>query len=577
MALLTYVGSSRIYFVDFFILSCHQPLPGNGLASFMNDGRDVKKNNAKLHIGYDNVTGVPSLYVSALRHIFPGEEIFISYGNGYWKSFENEALLLAEEERKRAKSQLRMEVAPASSSIPVMTVPFIKSPTAPSTSDNAQHTIPFMRNSFGLSLPVPLHRSISARSAESVPIQPIIALDASADSGTGPSSTDSPAVNMSPAVATADNISQPSNQIPSENTNAPPVPAPKPLCSLSIPAKPLEFTIGEASSPTYVNTAIVDAFIDSRLRVWSPSLQCFVSADQPLPGFTRAVAAWRSYVRYLLRMYFEFDSNTAANELIQKHNAFIVDHAQCPIDETDLIQWRLRSKHSAFEWAASRGHVIRGQWQVNRPGLKPAVFTGLETPSDAIVDSSVTLASTNPTSSILALSNANNADRLLWLSLSGAMHRAVYSLGTESLSLQSIPKSASAASPLLMEFWTASGCFQAFQNSEAKHSSFLCEWDPICDHCARVHVSDFQWIVESSRFDAASEDRAAGADMGVCPSWSADQIVEVSDEEDDEACTRGKRGKPGKLAQKLVHIRMETANQALSLGLSLIMSIFLSS
>lgn len=58
------------------------PLPGNGIASFMNDARDSKRNNSKLQLWCDSATGQISLFVMALRPLYPGEEVFISYGNG---------------------------------------------------------------------------------------------------------------------------------------------------------------------------------------------------------------------------------------------------------------------------------------------------------------------------------------------------------------------------------------------------------------------------------------------------------------------------------------------------------------
>lgn len=57
------------------------PEPNVGGGSFINDGSENKKNNARWHI----LGLAEHVYVKALRTIAPGEEIFCSYGRTYWK------------------------------------------------------------------------------------------------------------------------------------------------------------------------------------------------------------------------------------------------------------------------------------------------------------------------------------------------------------------------------------------------------------------------------------------------------------------------------------------------------------
>lgn len=66
---------------------------GKGGASFINDIRDTTRYNAKLCnttklINGVNRSGLPAIersFARATTDIPPGQEIFVNYGNGYWK------------------------------------------------------------------------------------------------------------------------------------------------------------------------------------------------------------------------------------------------------------------------------------------------------------------------------------------------------------------------------------------------------------------------------------------------------------------------------------------------------------
>jgi hypothetical protein len=62
------------------------PQEGIGGASFINDARDRKKNNAKFVVRDEVENG--GIFLKSKRDIQPGEELFVSYGKNYWKKEE---------------------------------------------------------------------------------------------------------------------------------------------------------------------------------------------------------------------------------------------------------------------------------------------------------------------------------------------------------------------------------------------------------------------------------------------------------------------------------------------------------
>jgi hypothetical protein len=59
---------------------------GRGGGSFANDGRNEFNANVKFVSKDDSLTAVRTIYLQALRPIPKGEEIFVSYGKGYWNN-----------------------------------------------------------------------------------------------------------------------------------------------------------------------------------------------------------------------------------------------------------------------------------------------------------------------------------------------------------------------------------------------------------------------------------------------------------------------------------------------------------
>jgi len=74
---------------DFFLDGNRWPCTGEGAAQMANDGRDLFENNAKFVIKYDIAAGGDRCFLKALRDIEVGEEIFVSYGNWFWKDLED--------------------------------------------------------------------------------------------------------------------------------------------------------------------------------------------------------------------------------------------------------------------------------------------------------------------------------------------------------------------------------------------------------------------------------------------------------------------------------------------------------
>jgi hypothetical protein len=61
------------------------PLVGQGIAQFTNDGTDARGgNNTKFAFKDDNTRCQTRVFLQAVRAIGANEEIFVSYGNGYW-------------------------------------------------------------------------------------------------------------------------------------------------------------------------------------------------------------------------------------------------------------------------------------------------------------------------------------------------------------------------------------------------------------------------------------------------------------------------------------------------------------
>jgi len=63
-----------------------RPLKGRGWASFANDARDAKRNNARFDTVYASRSAtLPNILLRAKRDIKAGEEVLASYGRGYWR------------------------------------------------------------------------------------------------------------------------------------------------------------------------------------------------------------------------------------------------------------------------------------------------------------------------------------------------------------------------------------------------------------------------------------------------------------------------------------------------------------
>jgi len=73
---------SQFYCID----GLKKPLVGRGGGSFCNDSRGSGfANNATFKKKYDSGGIRDQVFIVAKRDIEPGEEIFVSYGTGYWK------------------------------------------------------------------------------------------------------------------------------------------------------------------------------------------------------------------------------------------------------------------------------------------------------------------------------------------------------------------------------------------------------------------------------------------------------------------------------------------------------------
>ena len=64
---------------------CWSTCVGKGGASFANDGTSSKLNNCTYYKFYDNTRATYRVFLKATRDIAIGEELFVCYGNGYWK------------------------------------------------------------------------------------------------------------------------------------------------------------------------------------------------------------------------------------------------------------------------------------------------------------------------------------------------------------------------------------------------------------------------------------------------------------------------------------------------------------
>lgn len=75
--------SGGVWMVD----GLHADRPGMGGASMANDARDKRLNNAELVLGYEDSRNpvMMFVYLRAIRDIGVDEEIFVSYGKGYWQ------------------------------------------------------------------------------------------------------------------------------------------------------------------------------------------------------------------------------------------------------------------------------------------------------------------------------------------------------------------------------------------------------------------------------------------------------------------------------------------------------------
>jgi len=71
---------------DLFLDGNRWPKLGQGAAQMANDAKDSKKNNSKFVVKFDSSVGREVCFLKALRDIEAGEEIFVSYGKGYWNT-----------------------------------------------------------------------------------------------------------------------------------------------------------------------------------------------------------------------------------------------------------------------------------------------------------------------------------------------------------------------------------------------------------------------------------------------------------------------------------------------------------
>lgn len=65
-------------------------LVGKGGGSFANDATIQKQNNSIYFSKFDELRGRGRVFLKATKDIKKGEEIYVSYGKDYWRSFEAE-------------------------------------------------------------------------------------------------------------------------------------------------------------------------------------------------------------------------------------------------------------------------------------------------------------------------------------------------------------------------------------------------------------------------------------------------------------------------------------------------------
>jgi len=70
---------------DLFLDGNRWPTIGQGLAQMANDGLGSFPNNSKFVVKYDSIVGRDRCFLKALVDIKQGEEIFVSYGRGFWQ------------------------------------------------------------------------------------------------------------------------------------------------------------------------------------------------------------------------------------------------------------------------------------------------------------------------------------------------------------------------------------------------------------------------------------------------------------------------------------------------------------
>jgi hypothetical protein len=510
-----------------------QPLPGNGLGSMMNDARDPKRNNCRFQLVPDSRTGQINLVVLALRLIYPGEELFVSYGHGYWKSFEDEASDNVHEDHDDAASE-HSETSTSSSN------------QAARDSNDEQDAGSDRQSAMHLHVENANDRDALAhmKATRTLPLNPI-------------------RIDRTMFHEYAARISEDAAD---------------------------EFAIG--------------ALMEKCIRVWSPSLCCFVAAGSPMPSYSRGQAAWRRYCRFLVRMAVHF--NESARELLISACLELcpVSPQSAEISTADPHwKWLLGAMNASNDWAASIGVTVRGL--VNSHFNKQTIFTGLSSGDDSnasLVLSSVlseyckasssdadspetrragtsqcslcsdeflTSATWSPAAgcSLLhrvmplcsscekklvnvgirnllgmsssavnesaetpqsagsrsprhhhqVLTNAEPCSSQAWTSLSSILARSLRPCCSVDAAIALIPPSAVAVSSRLAEIWRSDAGIAdatdlsshlrspANSKSEATRAQeepemamtppYLPEWDPLCPHCMQAHVDRFRWIV----------------------------------------------------------------------------------
>eukprot|EP00471_Norrisiella_sphaerica_P013653 CAMPEP_0184502830 /NCGR_PEP_ID=MMETSP0113_2-20130426/51318_1 /TAXON_ID=91329 /ORGANISM="Norrisiella sphaerica, Strain BC52" /LENGTH=459 /DNA_ID=CAMNT_0026892183 /DNA_START=96 /DNA_END=1475 /DNA_ORIENTATION=+ len=71
---------------DRFLDGNRWPQIGQGAAQMANDGKGFTKNNAKFVVKFDSSIGRDRCFLKALEDIKANEEIFVSYGRGFWSN-----------------------------------------------------------------------------------------------------------------------------------------------------------------------------------------------------------------------------------------------------------------------------------------------------------------------------------------------------------------------------------------------------------------------------------------------------------------------------------------------------------